>query len=193
MGRQALPRGNDLQILFITHVGHGALFLTVHIRRGKRVFATRHDVVGADGELAAPRCAPGEAKAEALLADVREAPISRKRGFSKSALRERLEAEGIGYLHLRELGCPKRIRDDYREDGDWARYTERFMTHLDLQGDAVDQLGIRAKASPTALLCFENDFNRCHRTYVARAVSARMAFDVIHITPAGLVHDPPQS
>lgn len=36
-----------------------------------------------------------------LLADVREAPTSRKRGFSKSALASALQDAGIDYLHLR--------------------------------------------------------------------------------------------
>ena len=39
-----------------------------------------------------------------VLADVRAVAVSRKKGFSKNGLRERLEAEGITYVHLVELG-----------------------------------------------------------------------------------------
>jgi uncharacterized protein (DUF488 family) len=59
-----------------------------------------------------------------LVADVREAPISRKRGFSKTALSDALQRAGIAYRHIRTLGCPKAIRDSYRNDGDWMRYTQ---------------------------------------------------------------------
>jgi uncharacterized protein (DUF488 family) len=122
-----------------------------------------------------------------FLADVREAPISRKPGFSKSALAQALQHAGIDYLHIRALGCPKPIRDAYKQDGDWARYTHAFMQHLDAQQMAVDELTRLCEARPTALLCYEADFNRCHRTYVARAVARNSEAEVCHITATGLV------
>jgi uncharacterized protein (DUF488 family) len=124
-----------------------------------------------------------------LLADVREAPISRKPGFSKSALAQALQHAGIDYRHIRALGCPKPIRDAYKEDGDWARYTRAFMKHLDAQHAAVDELTQICAGQSTALLCYEADFNRCHRTYVARAVAERSGAHIRHITAAGLVDD----
>jgi len=117
-----------------------------------------------------------------LVADVREAPISRKKGFSKSALSEALNGAGIGYTHIRALGCPKPIRDAYKEDGDWTRYTQAFMQHLRQQQPAIEQLAQIVAAQPTALLCYEADFNRCHRTYVAVAVAVKTGIDVRHIT-----------
>jgi uncharacterized protein (DUF488 family) len=125
-----------------------------------------------------------------LLADVREAPISRKRGFSKSALAAALHDAGIDYLHIRALGCPKPIRDAYRHDGDWARYTRDYLKHLQQQQGAVMQLAGLADAQPTALLCYEADFKRCHRTYVACAVAAQSGARICHITAAGLINDP---
>jgi uncharacterized protein (DUF488 family) len=124
-----------------------------------------------------------------LLADVREAPISRKPGFSKSALAEALRHAGIDYRHIRPLGCPKPIRDAYKEDGDWARYTRAFMKHLAAQQAAVDELAKLCENQPSALLCYEADFNRCHRTYVARAVAEHSGAQICHITTAGLVDD----
>jgi uncharacterized protein (DUF488 family) len=123
------------------------------------------------------------------LADVREMPISRKRGFAKSALSTALADEGITYHHLRALGCPKPIRDAYRQDKDWARYTEAFMAHLRQQQPSVDALATLCVEAPTALLCFEADFNRCHRTYVARAVVRQAGGLVHHITENGIVED----
>jgi len=121
------------------------------------------------------------------VVDVREAPISRKRGFSKSALSAALEQTGIAYRHVRELGCPKPVRDRYREDGDWNRYTAAFLSHLARQGAAVKDLATQARREPTAVLCFEADFNRCHRTYVARAVAQQTGVQVAHLTRDGVI------
>jgi len=124
-----------------------------------------------------------------LLADVREAPISRKRGFSKSALADALRSAGIDYVHLRVLGCPKPIRDAHKADHDWARYTHDFLAHLRQQGPALETLAGLALARPTAVMCFEADFNRCHRTYVARAIADRAGAVVAHLVGAGVVEE----
>jgi uncharacterized protein (DUF488 family) len=145
---------------------------------------------GYEGRSLADFLAALNANGVRLLADVREAPISRKRGFSKSALAEALRDVGIDYLHIRALGCPKPIRDAHREDGDWARYTRDYLKHLQQQQGAVTQLAGLADAQPTVLLCYEADFERCHRTYVARAVAAQSGARICHITAAGLVNDP---
>ena len=58
------------------------------------------------------------------VVDVREMPLSRKPGFSKKALEAALNLSGREYVHMVALGCPKPIRDRYREDGNWKRYTE---------------------------------------------------------------------
>src|SRR3954469_10422212 len=48
------------------------------------------------------------------LVDVRELPLSRRRGFSKTALAAALASAEIEYEHVRELGNPKQYRDLYR-------------------------------------------------------------------------------
>jgi uncharacterized protein (DUF488 family) len=52
-----------------------------------------------------------------VLVDVRAVALSRRRGFSKRALAERLEQQGISYLHLSNLGDPKPGRDAARSVG----------------------------------------------------------------------------
>jgi hypothetical protein len=52
--------------------------------------------------------------------------LSRKKGFSKTALRERLEAEGIAYFHFVELGDPKPGRDAARA-GRFAEFKKVAM------------------------------------------------------------------
>jgi uncharacterized protein (DUF488 family) len=115
------------------------------------------------------------------LVDVRELPLSRKRGFSKTPLRHVLTAAGISYRHTPNLGCPKPIRERYRVDGDWARYTEDFLIHLRTQGEAIRELVMLTRKTTTALMCFEADPSLCHRTFVARAVTAAGGPPVWHL------------
>jgi uncharacterized protein (DUF488 family) len=54
-----------------------------------------------------------------ILVDVRELPLSRKRGFSKTALSELVQQAGIEYLHLRALGSPRKSRKKFGESKDF--------------------------------------------------------------------------
>jgi uncharacterized protein (DUF488 family) len=125
------------------------------------------------------------------IVDVRELPLSRKKGFSKTALGERLKQAGIGYFHAPALGCPRPIRNRYREDGDWRAYTRDFQTYLATQEATVQQLARFAGSSAVCLICFEADFNFCHRTYVARAATRAGGPPVQHITARTVIPDRP--
>ncbi len=116
------------------------------------------------------------------VVDIRELPLSRKPGFSKKALASVLNLSGLEYVHMVALGCPKVVRDRYREDGNWKRYTDGFLKHLKLQQTAVVELSELAALSNCALLCYEADFNFCHRSMVANAVRDSSGADVEHIT-----------
>lgn len=114
--------------------------------------------------------------------DVRELPLSRKKGFSKQAIRKILTDSGLQYIHMPRLGCPKPVRDQYRQDGDWARYTQDFLAYLATQKDALRELAQSAKTISSALICYEADPAQCHRTYVARAAGAYGAPPVMHLS-----------
>jgi uncharacterized protein (DUF488 family) len=124
-----------------------------------------------------------------VVVDVRDLPLSRKPGFSKTALSASLERSGVGYRHVRDLGCPKPIRDRYRADGDWDSYTEAYMEHLRGQQPALAELGRLCATAPAALLCYEADPNQCHRTYVARAVARLTDGIVAHIGAGGITQE----
>jgi len=117
------------------------------------------------------------------LVDVREVPLSRKRGFSKSALNSLLSAYGIQYLHVVQLGCPRKIRYDYRIDKDWARYTNRFLSYLDTQEVVLSELTTRSQHEECCLLCFEADYTTCHRMYIAERIATAANLSVIHLMP----------
>lgn len=107
-----------------------------------------------------------------MIVDIRELPISRKSGFAKAALAAMLEKHGIKYKHVSELGCPRDIRHDYRDDGNWERYSRRFKAYLESQGGAIERLIEWTGEEQCCLLCFEEDYNFCHRSYVAERVAA---------------------
>jgi uncharacterized protein (DUF488 family) len=115
------------------------------------------------------------------VVDIRELPLSRKRGFSKKALGNALKLHGHEYVHLAALGCPKTVRNDYRDNGDWKRYTKGFARHLNTQAEALASLSAMTVASNCALLCYEADFNRCHRSLVANALRDCFGAEVEHI------------
>ncbi|ODT74789.1 MAG: hypothetical protein ABS69_11625 [Nitrosomonadales bacterium SCN 54-20] len=115
------------------------------------------------------------------VVDIRELPLSRKPGFSKKALASVLNLSGLEYVHMVDLGCPKPVRDRYRKDGNWKRYTEGFLKHLKTQDVAIVELSELASSSNCALLCYEADFNFCHRSMVANAVRDYCGADVEHI------------
>lgn len=103
-----------------------------------------------------------------VLADIRAVAGSRKKGFSKSALKARLEDEGIIYTHFMELGDPKPGRDAARA----GRYDEFQLIYIGhLEGvepqAALEDLSEIVRESPTCLLCFERLPETCHRSIVA--------------------------
>jgi len=60
-----------------------------------------------------------KARGVKVLIDVRYNAVSCKPEFSKSRLKEYLEANGIRYLHVRELGVPRAVRNRLIETGDY--------------------------------------------------------------------------
>jgi uncharacterized protein (DUF488 family) len=108
-----------------------------------------------------------------VLADVRAVAISRKPGFSKTALRTRLEAEGIAYRHFVDLGDPKPGREAARA-GRHAEFQRIYTTHLAGTGpqEALQSLADVALQGATCLLCFERDPKGCHRTIIADRLKA---------------------
>ena len=125
------------------------------------------------------------------LVDIREAPVSRKAEFSKASLAQAVEGVGIGYTHIRALGCPKPIRDRHKETRDWARYTRDFCIYLDGQAPALRELRKIMAAFRTCLLCYEADPRRCHRLYVAEAVTQPGEIRHIPVKPPSPQHELP--
>jgi uncharacterized protein (DUF488 family) len=136
----------------------------------KELFTIGYEGADVDRFLAALKGAGVE-----VLADVRAVALSRKRGFSKGALRESLDHEGIVYRHFIELGTPKAGREAARAgDGATLRriYCDEVLTTEKAEA-AVETLAEMAASRPVCLLCFERDPATCHRTLLAERLAGR--------------------
>jgi uncharacterized protein (DUF488 family) len=107
-----------------------------------------------------------------VLVDVRLNPISRKKGFSKRVLAAALEEAGIGYVHRRELGNPKEIRDKAKSTEECLRLYEDWMRER--WSTAVAALADELRGKRVCLVCMERHEADCHRSIVAREVMARL-------------------
>lgn len=114
-----------------------------------------------------------------LLVDVREFPMSRRRGFSKTALSNALSAAGIAYEHERALGNPEEYRDLYKS-GHVEAGRRGYEGHLrNGSAWAVTWLGERLSAERICVLCLEHDHRVCHRDVIAAELSLKMPALVI--------------
>ena len=104
--------------------------------------------------------------------DVRALPLSRRPGFSKSALRSALEESGIEYLHLKALGTPSEGRTAARagRHADMARIYAGQLELPEAMAQSAQMLEL-AKEKPSALLCMEREPAHCHRTLLLKAVA----------------------
>lgn len=91
--------------------------------------------------------------------DVRALPLSRRRGFSKTSLREALERTGIDYVHIREAGNPYRnLKHDI------VACLSAYRKHLSKTPEIIELVEQAALGHRAALLCVENEASNCHRS-----------------------------
>ena len=121
-------------------------------------------------------------KIECLI-DVREIPISRKKGFAKTALSLRLCSEGIEYQHFKALGSPKDLRHKVREDRDYNTFFSGVRRHLRKPAgiDSIQEAIQTARQMRSCLMCFCSDWECCHRSCVVDAILASTAFSFEHL------------
>ena len=104
------------------------------------------------------------------LIDVREIPLSRKKGFSKTALGQRLNEENIGYVHYKALGSPSEIRHKLRADWDYDYFFKAFSDYLAGKMDVIEEVYNHLSDGINCLMCFEYNHEQCHRSCVATKI-----------------------
>jgi uncharacterized protein (DUF488 family) len=125
-----------------------------------------------------------------LLVDVRAWPSSKRYPqFNKETLAESLTAHGIRYEHFPELGGKRKSNPDSRNTA-WRNVSFRgyadYMQTEQFQKGIERLLDVAAKAGPTAIMCAEAVWWRCHRRIIADYLLAR-GIEVRHILAPGKI------
>jgi uncharacterized protein (DUF488 family) len=122
------------------------------------------------------------------LVDVRTAPGSRKHPqFGKDALAASLEGAGIAYEWWgRDLGGWRRPRSDSRHVTLRSPGFRGYADHMETEAfqDARHRLIATSRDRPTAVMCAESLWWRCHRRMLADALVAS-GCRVLHIGDRG--------
>jgi uncharacterized protein (DUF488 family) len=117
------------------------------------------------------------------LVDVRTAPGSKRNPqFGLQPLATGLGSAGIGYRHEPALGGFRRPREDSPNPG-WEH--PAFRGYADHMADedfsqALGRLEATARERPTAFMCAEAQWWRCHRRLIADALQVR-GWRVLHL------------
>ncbi|KRE88990.1 hypothetical protein ASG87_05395 [Frateuria sp. Soil773] len=122
------------------------------------------------------------------IADVRRFPGSRRHPqFASDALAAALQAQGIAYRWLPQLGGRRKARPDSPNTA-WRNASFRgyadYMDSAEFAGGLDDLLALATRLR-TALMCAEAVWWRCHRSMIADALRVR-GIEVVHI--AGATH-----
>ncbi|HTH70151.1 MAG TPA: DUF488 domain-containing protein [Candidatus Saccharimonadales bacterium] len=111
-----------------------------------------------------------------LLTDIRSAPGSRRNPqFGQSALRDTLAAAGIEYVHLPGLGgrrAPR--RDSPHPSGLRVAAFRGYADHMASDEFAADLARLEefARLTPSAFMCAETLWWKCHRRLLADRMTA---------------------
>lgn len=111
------------------------------------------------------------------LVDVRAHPGSQRHPqFGREELQRWLPEAGIDYVHMRELGGRRRADPESAEGAGWRepafRAYAQHMRSPEFQA-ALERLEALAAEQPSAIMCAEALWWRCHRRLIADALTAR--------------------
>lgn len=122
-----------------------------------------------------------QARVEQVI-DVRQLPLSRRPGFSKTPLAAGLAEHGIGYVHLRALGTPPAGREANKRR-EWDRFwgiVDASLATLEAEAALADAAAAAARRT-SCLLCYEADPCICHRLRVGEILAGRHGFCLQHL------------
>src|SRR6266849_7048905 len=119
-----------------------------------------------------------------LLADVRQFPGSKRYPqFNRDALADSLGKAEIRYQHFPDLGGRRKPRPDSRNIA-WRNASFRgyadYMETEEFRKGVERLLDLANKVGPTAIMCAEALWWRCHRALISDFLKVR-GIEVIHI------------
>lgn len=103
-----------------------------------------------------------------VVIDIRQLPLSRRKGFSKRALADRLSGAGIEYRHIRSAGNPYRhLKAQTR------RCLALYASYISRHPEAVKLVKDEMTKPTVAVLCYERLHDDCHRSVLLSALRRR--------------------
>jgi uncharacterized protein (DUF488 family) len=129
-----------------------------------------------------------------LVADVRMFPGSKRYPqFGREALARSLSGAGIRYEHFPELGGRRKAKPDSKNMA-WRNESFRgyadYMETEDFRNGVTRLVELAQESGPTAIMCAEAVWWRCHRSLISDYLKARGA-EVLHIFDRGKVEPHP--
>lgn len=126
-----------------------------------------------------------------IVVDIRRFPSSRKfPQFDQENLKLALQTDGIQYVHMIDLGGRRKANIDSKNTRwnnasfrGYADYMETTAFEI-----AVDKLEEIALKEPTAYMCSEAVWWRCHRSMVSDYLKAK-SWKVFHIMAVGKIQE----
>ena len=124
------------------------------------------------------------------LVDIRAFPASRRLPhFNRESLQKTLAVRGIRYLWMKAMGGHrKKILQDSPNialrDDSFRNYADYMLT-AEFQNAAAELIRL-GEQSPTAYMCAERVYFRCHRMLVSDWLTAH-GYEVLHIDGTGPV------
>ena len=119
------------------------------------------------------------------LVDIRISPDGQLSGFAKREdfpyFLSRL-VPGCRYVYMPELAPTKEIMREYRADGNWPRYVERFEALMRERRIPESLPRADFETLRSCLLCSESTAAQCHRRLVGERLIAHWpAVELIHL------------
>ncbi len=127
------------------------------------------------------------------LVDVRRFPASRKYPhFNKENLTAALPEWAISYIHLEDLGGRRKVQQDSKNNR-WRNSSFRgYADYMETKEFEAAMAALQAMAlkQPTAYMCSEAVWWRCHRSMISDYLKAK-GWKVMHIMAADKAEEHP--
>jgi Protein of unknown function, DUF488 len=117
-----------------------------------------------------------------VILDVRANPISRKYGFAKKSLGAIAGKLELKYEHWPQLGISSEKRQGVHTSAEFRQlfgYYDRVI--LPRVNDDVTKMAKQIQKAPSVLVCMERQAPDCHRSRLAKALSAASGLSIVDL------------
>jgi Protein of unknown function, DUF488 len=117
-----------------------------------------------------------------VILDVRANPISRKYGFAKKSLGTIAGKLGLKYEHWPQLGISSEKRQGVHTPAEFRNlfgYYDRVI--LPKASNDVAKMAQQIQQAPSVLVCMERQAPNCHRSRLAKALSAASGLSIVDL------------